>query len=72
MTDRNTRTFQGGPIDFVDRLANSEMFSALFSDGMALVGLGVLLWIGTIVRGENFGNKFDRIAPRYRRARQFT
>jgi regulator of CtrA degradation len=37
MTDRNTRTFQGGPIDFVDRLANSEMFSALFSDGMALV-----------------------------------
>lgn len=33
--------------------------------------LGVLLWIGTIVRGENFGKKFDGIAPRYRRARQF-
>ena len=34
-------------------------------------GLGVLLWIGTIVRGENFGKEFDGIAPRYRRARQF-
>ena len=34
-------------------------------------GLGVLLWIGSIARGGNFGSKFDGIAPRYRRARQF-
>jgi len=34
-------------------------------------GLGVLLWIGTIVRGDNFGKRFDGLAPRYRRARQF-
>jgi len=37
MTDRQKRSLGDGPIAFADRLANSEMFSALFRDGMALV-----------------------------------
>jgi len=37
MTDWFSSTRRSAPIDFADRLANSEMFSALFRDGMALV-----------------------------------
>lgn len=37
MTDWFSSTRRNAPIDFADRLANSEMFSALFRDGMALV-----------------------------------
>ena len=48
--------------------------NGLFAMSLAVCvasGLGVLLWIGSIVRGNNFGSKFDGIAPRYRRVRQF-
>lgn len=37
MTDWFSSTRRDGPIDFADRLANSDMFQALFRDGMALV-----------------------------------
>lgn len=37
MTDWFSSTRREGPIDFADRLANSDMFQALFRDGMALV-----------------------------------
>jgi regulator of CtrA degradation len=37
MTDWFSSTRRDGPIDFADRLANSDKFQALFRDGMALV-----------------------------------
>ena len=34
-------------------------------------GIAVVLWIATVVRGNNHGSKFADLEPRYRRTRQF-
>ena len=55
---------EGCPGDFHDGLLGTSIAAS------ASAGVGVLLWIATMVRG-NYGKNFAQMAPRYRRARQF-
>lgn len=55
---------EGCPGDFHDGLLGTSIAAS------ASAGVGVLLWIATMVRG-NYGKDFGEMAPRYRRARQF-
>ena len=55
---------EGCPGDFHDGLLGTSIAAS------ASAGMGIILWIATMVRG-NYGEDFSKMKMRYRRARQF-
>lgn len=55
---------EGCPGDFHDGLLGTSIAAS------ASAGMGIILWIATMVRG-NYGKDFDKMETRYRRVRQF-